>query len=94
MGSEEIEDCRRGTSPDRRAEAVLRMARSIVINQGHLATDEVVQLKRLGFQQGEIVEIIAQVSLTLFVDYLALMGATPIDAPYRQALEPTQERSA
>ncbi len=78
---EEIEDARKGTSPDRRTEAALVFARELVKRRGALADGRIGQMHRAGWSDAEIVEIIVHAAMTTLYNYLNRAAGTETDFP-------------
>jgi uncharacterized peroxidase-related enzyme len=81
LGDEEIADSRRGVSPDRKTEAVLRFARQVVTERGWVSDDDVAAVRAGGATDAEIAEIIAAVALNIFTNYFNHVAATEVDFP-------------
>jgi uncharacterized peroxidase-related enzyme len=81
LSEEEIVDARNGTSPDRRIEAALVFARELIANRGALDKDRIDQMRRVGWQDGEIVEIIVHAAFTSLFNYLNRAAETECDFP-------------
>ncbi|MDA0738035.1 MAG: peroxidase-related enzyme [Nitrospirae bacterium] len=86
LSEEAIRDSRRGESPDAKEAAVLDFASTLVVNRGWVTDAEIAKLRKAGVTEGEIAEIIANVSLTLFTNYLNHVAQTEIDFPAVEAL--------
>ncbi|GJM25919.1 MAG: alkyl hydroperoxide reductase AhpD [Phycisphaerae bacterium] len=87
LGDEEIADSRRGASPDRKTEAILRFARNVVTERGWVSDDDVVSARATGVDDGEIAEIVALVALNIFTNYFNHVAGTEVDFPQ---VEPAQ----
>lgn len=81
LSEEAIRDSRRGESPDAKDAAVLDFASTLVVNRGWVTDEEIAKLHKAGVTEGETAEIIANVSLTLFTNYLNHVAQTEIDFP-------------
>lgn len=88
LSDEQIADSRRGSSPDRKTEAALAFATKVVSERGLVDDDDVAQLRAAGFDDGDIAEIVANVSLNIFTNYLNHIAETEIDFPKAAALQP------
>jgi uncharacterized peroxidase-related enzyme len=75
-----IADARLGKSDDGRRGALLTLARATVERRGRVgaALDEA---RRAGVSDAETVELVANVSLTIFTNYLNELAGTDIDFP-------------
>ena len=69
---------REGRANDRKTDAALRFARDLVAESGDCSPGE---LRRAGYTDAEIVEIIALVSLNVFENYFNMVAQTDIDHP-------------
>ena len=87
LSEEAIGDSRRGESPDTKEATVLAFARNVVENRGWVSDEEVAKLRKVGFSQGDIVELIANISLTLFTNYFNHIAETEVDFPAVSELE-------
>lgn len=87
LSEEAIEDSRKSESTDQKEATVLAFARKIVEQRGWVNDEDVAKLRKLGFSQGTIVELIANISLTLFTNYFNHVAETEIDFPTVAALE-------
>ncbi|MCA8950918.1 MAG: peroxidase-related enzyme [Planctomycetes bacterium] len=75
---------------DPKATAVLVLARSLVVNRGNLTDAELTAARRAGLDDGEIVEVVANVALNIFTNYLNHVAATDVDFPKVDALAATR----
>jgi uncharacterized peroxidase-related enzyme len=87
LSDEEIADSRRGSSTDRKTEQALIFARKIVAERGHVSDGDIDQLHAAGFTDDEITEIIANVALNIFTNYLNHIAGTEVDFPEVKKLE-------
>ena len=81
LSDADIEDARHGRATDPKVNAMLTFARNRVINRGRVTNSDVDQLRRVGVTDGEIVEIVANVALNIFTNYLNQTADTEIDFP-------------
>lgn len=75
----EIRAAREAQASDPRIEAALRFARRVVDYRGDLTDEEFEAVRRAGFGDGEIAEIIATVVLTIYTNYFNMVAQTEID---------------
>ena len=73
----EMTEAQAGRSSDPRTAAALAFAIKVVDNCAGVAASDVDGLRAAGFDDGEIVEIIAHIALNLFTNYLNV----PVDFP-------------
>lgn len=87
LSEEAISDSRRGESPDTREATALVFTRQVVSHRGQVTDEEVAKLRKAGFTDGEITEILANISLTLFTNYFNHVAGTEVDFPAASELE-------
>ena len=87
LSDETIEDSRQAISPDSQTAAVLQFTRKLVIKRGLVSNADLAHLHGVGFDDGDIAEIIANVSLSLFTNYFTLVAETTLDFPVATELE-------
>jgi uncharacterized peroxidase-related enzyme len=75
-----MEAARSARSDDPRRAALLALAKATVDGRGQVG-DALGAARRAGLSDAEIVEVIANVSLTVFTNYLNLVAGTDIDFP-------------
>ncbi len=81
LSEEAIRDSRRGKSPDGKEADILEFASTLVVNRGRVTDEEIARVRKAGVTEGEIAEIIANVSLAIFTNYLNHLAQTEIDFP-------------
>ena len=81
LSHQDILDSRNGTSPATQVEAALQFARMLVHQRGWVGDADIARLRRLGYGDGEIAEILAHVALSLFSNYFNHVADTVIDFP-------------
>ena len=87
LSEEAIGDSRRGESPDTKEATALAFTRNVVENRGWVSDEDVAKLRKVGFSQGDIVELMANISLTLFTNYFNHVAQTEVDFPAVSELE-------
>ena len=81
LSEEAVRDSRQGVSPDRAVEAALHFARRVVNQRGQVDDQDVARLRRAGYGDGEITEIVGQVALSVFTNYFTQVAGTAVDFP-------------
>ena len=94
LGQEEILDSRRGESSESKTRSALRFARKLVTERGRVDDHELAQVRKAGFSDGEIAEIIANVALNLFTNYFNHVADTQVDFPAVSPLIDQPERKS
>ncbi|MGH8054058.1 MAG: carboxymuconolactone decarboxylase family protein [Stenotrophomonas sp.] len=77
----EMSDAQAGRSDDARTAAALAFALKVVEQRAQVSDDDVAQLRAAGFDDGQIVEILAHVALNLFTNYINVALDVPVDFP-------------
>jgi uncharacterized peroxidase-related enzyme len=81
LSESELLDARHGTASDEKTHAALAFARKIVEDRGHVNDEDVEEVRSVGYTEGEIAEIIANVALNIFTNYFNHVAETEIDFP-------------
>jgi uncharacterized peroxidase-related enzyme len=81
LTEQETKEARRAASRDGKEQAALVFARKVVRDHGVVADDDVEQLRRAGYTDGEIGEIVANVALNIFTNYFNHVARTEVDFP-------------
>ena len=89
LAAEDILSGRTGSSAERRTDAALKFAAAVLEQSGRVGDDELASVREAGFDDGEIVEIVASVVLGCFTNFLNNVAGTELDIP---AVEPMKER--
>jgi len=88
VSGEEMADAQGGHSSDPKTAAALAFALKLVEHRGQVTGEDVQALREAGFNDSQIVEIIAHVALNLFTNYVNIALDVPVDFPgvkFRQA---------
>ena len=79
--AEEMANAQRGKSSDPKTAAALTFAQKLVEARGQITDAEVRALRDAGYDDQDVVEIIAHVALNLFTNYINVALAVPVDFP-------------
>jgi len=79
LSEEEIEMARKATSNDPVVKALLRFTVLVTLQQGNINEEDFESMKRAGFSNSKIIEIIAIVCLNMFVNYLNTVTKTEVN---------------
>ena len=77
----EIDDAIRARAADARTDAILKLARSIVVQRGELSDRDLALARARGLSDGEIVETVANIALNIFENYMSHVARVPVDFP-------------
>jgi uncharacterized peroxidase-related enzyme len=75
----EIDDAIRASAADARTDAILKLARGIVVQRGELSDADLARARAGGLSDGEIVETVANVALNIFENYMSHVARAPVD---------------
>lgn len=76
-----IAGARHANASTPRTDAILKLARSIVVCRGELANGEFDAARAAGLTEGDVIETIANVAVNIFSNYVNHVAGTPIDFP-------------
>jgi uncharacterized peroxidase-related enzyme len=77
--ADEMVAAQTGESADEKTAVALRFALKLVNERGQVSDADVRALRKLGFTDAEVVEIVAHVALNLFANYMNLAFAVPLE---------------
>ncbi len=81
LSPEAMEQARDGSSTDAKTAAILRFARSVVEKRGRVGDTALPALAEAGVSHAEALEVIANVVVNIFTNYINLVAQTDIDFP-------------
>lgn len=81
VSAPEMAAAQAGQSDDAQTAAALRFALKLVANRAQITDADVIELRTVGFNDEQIVEIMAHVALNIFTNYVNLAFNVPIDFP-------------
>jgi uncharacterized peroxidase-related enzyme len=77
----ELAQALKAESPDSKVNAALRFAKSVVDARGNVSDSELAAVKASGWSDGQVLEIVANVAMNVFTNYVNLVAQTEIDFP-------------
>lgn len=81
LSADEIGRARQASSSNPKAHAILKLARSIVVNRGEVADADLAAARAAGITDGEILETTVNVALNILTNYVNHVAATVVDFP-------------
>lgn len=81
VSREQMSAAQDGHSDDPRTAAALTFAEKLVVDRAQVGDDDVAVLRAAGFNDEEIVELVAHVALNLFTNYVNVALDIPLDFP-------------
>jgi uncharacterized peroxidase-related enzyme len=79
VGADQMAAAQAGQSNDPKTAAALAFALAVVERRAHIGEADVQAVRDAGFDDGQIVEIMAHVALNLFTNYVNVAFAVPVD---------------
>lgn len=81
LSEKEIVDARHANASTDHTDAILKLARSIVVQRGELADADLAAARSSGLTDEEIVETVANVALNILTNYVNHVARTVVDFP-------------
>ncbi len=81
LSDTELADARQASSPDSQTNAAVNFARQLVEKRGWATDEDVERVRRAGFGDAEITEIVAIVAWKTFANYFNHIAGTNVDFP-------------
>ena len=81
LSDSELADARQSSSPDSKVDAVLHLAHQLVENRGRVDDEDLNRVRRAGYGDAEIAEIVAVVAWKTFANYFNHVAGTEVDFP-------------
>jgi uncharacterized peroxidase-related enzyme len=93
LTADQIRDSRLGTAVDPKADALIRFALKVVDSRGRVRDGDLDEVRRAGFDDAAIAEVMANVALHVFTNYFNRMAETDLDFPEVPELKPEPART-
>ena len=81
---QEMQLARNATAAEPKAETMLRFTRSVVLQRGEISDEDFQDMRKAGFSDAQIVEIVANIALNIFSNYFNSVAKTEVDFPLLQ----------
>jgi uncharacterized peroxidase-related enzyme len=85
LSSDEIASATRASAADIQTDAILKLARVIVIQRGEFSDADLQRARAAGLTDREVVETVANVALNIFANYVSHAARLPIDFPQNES---------
>jgi uncharacterized peroxidase-related enzyme len=82
---DEIANAIRASAADPKTDAILKLARNIVVQRGEVTDSDLQRARVAGLSDGEIIETVANVALNIFMNYVSHAARLPIDFPQNES---------
>ena len=77
----DIADARRATAAGDKTNAILELARNIVVQRGEISDGDLHEARAAGLTDGDIIETVANVVVNIFTNYVNHVAHTVVDVP-------------
>lgn len=81
LNPDEIANAIRASAADPRTDAILKLARTIVVQRGEVSDADLQGARATGLTDGEVMETVANVALNIFTNYVNHVARTAVDFP-------------
>lgn len=81
LTGQDIADARHANAAGARTDAILKLARSIVVQRGEVGAAGLERARAAGLTDGDVIETVANVALNIFSNYVNHIAGTTIDFP-------------
>lgn len=81
LSTDEVAAARQAMANNAKANAILKLARSIVVNRGEIADSDLATARAAGVSDGEVVETTVHVALNILTNYVNHVAGTAVDFP-------------
>jgi len=81
LSDSELTDARQSSSPDSKIDAALDFARKLVEERGWVNDEDLDRVRRAGYDDGAITDIVAIVAWKTFANYFNHVAGTDVDFP-------------
>jgi uncharacterized peroxidase-related enzyme len=81
LAPNEIANAIRARADDPKTDAILKLARTIVVQRGEVSDSDLQRARVAGLTDGEVVETVANVALNIFTNYVNHVARTAADFP-------------
>jgi uncharacterized peroxidase-related enzyme len=88
LNPDEIANAVRASAADPQIDAILKLARTIVVQRGEVSDSDLQRARAAGLTEGEVVETVANVALNIFTNYINHVARTAVDFPQLTLRDP------
>jgi uncharacterized peroxidase-related enzyme len=86
LSERDTENARAGISSDQKEQALYTFVKKVLKNRAHIIDSDIEALRKEGYNNGEITEIVANIVVNIFTNYFNIIAATEIDFPVAREL--------
>jgi uncharacterized peroxidase-related enzyme len=81
LTEKDIADARHAYAAAEKTDAILKLARSIVVQRGEVSDTDLLRARTAGLTDSDVVETVANVALNIFTNYVNHVARTVVDFP-------------
>ena len=81
LSAEDVQLAREAKATDPQSNAILAFTLAVVLQRGEIKDEGLKGLRRAGLSESEIIEIVANIAINIFTNYLNLISKTEADFP-------------
>jgi uncharacterized peroxidase-related enzyme len=81
LSEKEITDARQANASSDKTDAILKLARTVVVQRGEISDGALKLARASGLSDGEIVETVANTALNILTNYISHVARTVVDFP-------------
>lgn len=88
LNEEEIRCARQASAVEAKTKAMLGFVQAVVLQRGEVSDEDYLAIREAGFSEAEVIEILANVGLNIFLNYFNILART--DPDFDQRPEPNK----
>ena len=86
FSKEDTLNIRRGVTADAKLNAIIGLAKSVTVNQGHADAEALENFYAAGFAEDGVMELIGLVTVRIFTNYVFALTEIPVDFPVAERI--------
>lgn len=87
FSKEDTLNIRRGKTGDPKLDAIIDLARSVTVNQGHADAQALGNFFAAGFNEAAVMDLIGLVTVRIFTNYVFALTEIPVDFPLADPIQ-------
>ena len=81
LSDAEIQSSRKASANDPKTQAMLHFVQAVVLQRGEISDNDFLAMRKVGFSEAEIIEVLANVGMSIFTNYFNILAQTDLDFP-------------
>ena len=90
LSDTEMQAALKATANDHKTETMLHFVQALVLQRGEVGDEDFSVMRKAGFSEAEIIEVLANVVLNIFTNYFNILARTELDGSPSQSNPKTQ----